>query len=198
VTIRSLANQGRSWAQAHLAQNPSHGAWGVSFVEIISAGTFTIDGRSPRWPTNGAAALWAARVELSEAAPGEAQPFLLLEFWLPDSTYVQFMRGKGHYSKPGKISLQQEDGGWVGRLEVSGLLAALVLGLGTLPGVDRMLLLGAGARCVWEESRRRKRQHAKSDMDNTHRLCLHPGGSCFRRRPQALSGMRTTQRSGKQ
>ena len=58
ITVDELASGGVSWATDYLKGNPTHGRWGVSFVEILRAGTFAIDGRAPNWPAHGAVALW--------------------------------------------------------------------------------------------------------------------------------------------
>ena len=124
ITIKELAQGGVSWAKEHLNKFPAHADWGISFLEIVRMKTFTIDGRSPRWPKDGAAALWFARVAPMDPAMdlGLGKPFLALEFLLPDKEYVGYMRGKGHYAGYGDVRLREEkDGSWLGLIEADGL-----------------------------------------------------------------------------
>lgn len=69
ITVKELAATGVRWATDYLAEHTAHGHWGVSFLEIVRMGSFTIDGRAPNWPEHGAAALWCARVAPSDADP---------------------------------------------------------------------------------------------------------------------------------
>lgn len=124
ITIKELAAGNVSWAQGHLEKFPAHAEWGISFIEIVRMKTFTIDGRSPNWPGDGAAALWFARVAPSDPAGdlGPGKPFLALEFWLPDRDYVVYMRSKGHYARYGDVRLRNDKvGNWVGSIEADGL-----------------------------------------------------------------------------
>ena len=126
ITIGELAEGNVSWAEEHLEKFPAHGAWGISFVEIVRMKTFAIDGHSPRWPENGAAAFWFARVAPADPADelGPGKPFLVLEFWLPDRKYVAFMRAKGHYARFGEVRLRRDsDGKWIGSIDADGLSA---------------------------------------------------------------------------
>jgi len=127
ITIKELAHGGVLWAMEHLEKFPAHGEWGISFVEIVRMKKFEIDGRSPHWPENGAAALWFARVAAADPAkdPGPGKPFLALEFWLPDRDYVAYMRDKGHYAAYGDVRLRRDaNGAWLGSIEAKGLSAA--------------------------------------------------------------------------
>ena len=127
ITIKELADGGVAWAREHLGQNPAQGKWGISFIEIVRMKTFAIDGRSPAWPEDGAAALWFARVAPMEPGKdlGPGKPFLALGFWLPDRNYVAYMRGKGHYASYGDVRLRKDaDGNWLGSIEVAGLSAS--------------------------------------------------------------------------
>ena len=124
ITIGELAEGGVRWAADHLAGHPSRGRWGISFLEIVRMGTFTIDGRAPNWPENGAAALWCARVAPSDTTAdlGPGLPLLALEFWVPDSAYVAYMRGKGHYATYGDVRLHRDsEGKWRGSIDVDSL-----------------------------------------------------------------------------
>jgi hypothetical protein len=124
ITVKELAIGGVPWAVDYLAATPSRGAWGVSFLEILRAGTFTIDAHAPSWPEHGAAAVWLARVAPADAKAdlGTGQPFLMLGFWMPDRQYVAEMNRLGHYAEFGDVRLQQDSGGkWVGSLNVDGL-----------------------------------------------------------------------------
>jgi hypothetical protein len=124
LTIKELADGNVPWAIEHLEKFPAHAEWGISFIEIVRMKTFAIDGRSPAWPDDGAAALWFARVALSDQADdlGPGKPFLALEFWLPDKDYVAYMRGKGHYASYGDVRLRLDaDGDWLGSIEADGL-----------------------------------------------------------------------------
>lgn len=123
LTIGELAQRGIPWALAYLGAHPSHAEWGVSFFEVVRAGTFAIDGVTPDWPVNGAAALWAVRVERDEAnrPPLTAPAFVMLDFWIPDSAYVQMMRAKRHYAEYGSVALALHEGQWHGTVEAADL-----------------------------------------------------------------------------
>lgn len=124
ITIEELAVSNISWAKEQLTESPTHANWGIAFIEIIRMKNFEIDGQSPKWPENGAAALWFARVAFSDpknTAESE-KPFLALNFWLPDSMFVSYMRNKGHYSSFGDVRLKKEsDGEWTGSIDADGL-----------------------------------------------------------------------------
>lgn len=126
VTIGELARRRVGWAIAHLGRHSAHVDWGVSFFEVIRAGTFTIDGRPPNWPSKGAVALWAARIERDQTGRSAAldPAFVLLDFWIPDSAYVQLIRKKGHYAEYGHVTLDTLNGGWLGIVEAGDLSAA--------------------------------------------------------------------------
>ena len=124
ITISELAAVGITWAKEHLNEYPAHADWGISFLEIVRMRTFEIDGRSPEWPEHGAAALWFARVASSDPTTeiGPGRPFLALEFWIPDSLFVTYMRENGHYATYGDVRLHKDsDGKWLGSIEVDGL-----------------------------------------------------------------------------
>ena len=138
ITVKELATGSVRWATDHLAEHPAHAGWGISFLEVVRTGTFTIDGRAPNWPEGGAAALWCARVapSLPTADLGPGQPFLTLEFWMPDSSYVAYMRGKGYPASYGQVTLlQPSEGMWRGSVDVPGLsLAAECRPMGPVTG----------------------------------------------------------------
>jgi hypothetical protein len=124
ITVGELAAVGIGWAADYLSRNPSQGKWAISFLEIVRMRTFMIDGHSPDWPEHGAAALWFARVASSdpEVDLGPGQPFLALEFWMPDSLYVVYMQEKGHYATYGSVELYQDNEQmWRGTINVDGL-----------------------------------------------------------------------------
>ncbi len=124
IPIKELSASGVTWATDYLTKHSAHGEWGVSFLEIVRAGTFTIDGRSPKWPKNGAVACWFARVGPSDSLAdlGPGKPFQILEFWVPDRAYVKYMRKKGYYATYGKVKLLKKAGGkWRGLIEARGL-----------------------------------------------------------------------------
>lgn len=124
IQIQELATNGIGWAVEYLVNHPTHGAWGVSFLEIVRMDAFSIDGRSPDWPEHVAAALWFARVRSADASMdlGPGIPLLALEFWIPDASYAAFMRGKGHYATEGHVTLERgADGTWSGAAEAEGL-----------------------------------------------------------------------------
>ncbi len=124
ITIAELASGGVGWAKAFLGQHPTKARWGVSFFEFVRARTFSIDGRAPVWPAQGAFALWFARVAPSEPATdlGPGRPLLALDFWLPDRSYVSYMSRKGYYASYGAGRLSRSaQGKWSGSLAVGGL-----------------------------------------------------------------------------
>ncbi len=124
ITINELAVEQIPWAKEHLSKYPAHADWGISFLEIVKMKTFDIDGRRPKWPENGAMALWFARVAQSDSTNelGQGKPFLALEFWMPDSMYVSYMRNKGHYASYGDVRLHKNsEGKWMGAIDVAGL-----------------------------------------------------------------------------
>jgi hypothetical protein len=124
ITIDELAASEVSWAKDYLSENPTQSGWGIAFIEIVRMKNFEIDGKSPEWPVNGAAGLWFARVAYTDQK-GNAEtgtPFLALDFWLPDSIYVSYMRSKGHYASYGDVRLQKKSNGeWEGSIDVEGL-----------------------------------------------------------------------------
>ena len=124
ITLNELAGTGVRWATDYLADHPTHEHWGISFLEIVRMGVFSIDGRAPQWPVHGAAALWFARVAPSMPATdlGPGRPLLALELWMPDRAYVAYMCGKGHYATYGDVQLLQvADSSWRGSVTIAGL-----------------------------------------------------------------------------
>jgi hypothetical protein len=124
ITIDELAVSNISWAKEHLKENPTHSNWAISFIEIVRMNNFEIDGQSPKWPEHGAVALWFARVAFTDPKDNieTSKPFLALNFWLPDSMYVSYMRNKGHYASYGDVRLQKKsDGEWMGSIDADGL-----------------------------------------------------------------------------
>ena len=124
ITVEELAGGGVGWAREYLSAHPSHGGRAISILEIVRAGTFSIDGRQPLWPPNGAVALWFARVApIDEAAYAEpGQPLLLLDLWMPDSAYAAYMSRLGYHATPGDVRLVRTLGGeWSGRIAARGL-----------------------------------------------------------------------------
>jgi hypothetical protein len=118
VTVGELASSGIRWAVDYLAHHKAHADWGVSFLEIVRADTFAIDGRQPNWPQRGAAAVWFARVLPKPGTPdlGPGLPLLMLEFWIPDSAYVTFMQQRGHYSTCADVRLARHGDRWEGSI----------------------------------------------------------------------------------
>jgi hypothetical protein len=110
ITIKELATGNVEWAMDYLAAHPSNGNWGVSFLEIVQMQTFMIDGLAPRWPENGAVALWCARVASLDSVVnfGQGRLLLVLDFWVPDSAYAVYMRNKGHYATYADVRLYRD------------------------------------------------------------------------------------------
>lgn len=124
ITVGELAGRGVEWAADYLTDEQVHRDWGISFFEIVRMESFTIDGRAPEWPDDGAAALWLARVTPSEPQVnlGPGTPLLMLEFWIPDASYVEHMWERGYYSTYGDVRLRREaDGTWKGSVNVDSL-----------------------------------------------------------------------------
>lgn len=124
VNVAELATGNVHWARAWLEDHPGHGGWGISFLEIVRADRFEIDGQAPHWPADGAYALWAARVVPLQARSEEPEglPLLILDAWLPDEAYVARMRALGHYATFGDVALDQaDDGRWRGAITVPDL-----------------------------------------------------------------------------
>ena len=124
ITIGELASGGVDWAREFLVQHPTKQQWGISFLEILRTGTFLIDGHPVVWPIHGAAALWFARVAPSapESDLGFGRPFLVLDFWMPDRAYVDYMVAKGYYAIYGDVRLHQGSSGkWSASLAVEDL-----------------------------------------------------------------------------
>lgn len=127
ITLEELAAGHILWANEYLNEYPTRADWGISFIEIVRMKTFEIDGHKPEWPEHGAAALWFARVAPSDPKNelGPGMPFLALEFWMPDSKFVDYMCKKGHYASYGDVRLHKNsDGKWLGFIEVEGLRVA--------------------------------------------------------------------------
>ncbi len=124
ITVGELADGGVTWAREQLGRRPALASWGVSFLEIVRARTFTVDGRAPRWPSHGAAALWLARVAPADpgADLGPGRPLVALELWMPDRAYARYMREKGYQAAYGDVRLRRDSSGrWLGSVEVPGL-----------------------------------------------------------------------------
>lgn len=124
VTVDELADGQVGWAVDERDAHPERRGWGVSFVEIVRAGVFTVDGRAPRWPADGAVALWCARVApaRAEADLGPGRPLLLLGLWVPDRAYVGYLRRRGFPATYGDASLARDSlGVWRGSLEAADL-----------------------------------------------------------------------------
>jgi hypothetical protein len=123
ITVGELATGGAGWAKGYLSTHPDRGAWGVSFLEILRAGTFTLDGRTPGWPKEGGMALWCARVAPMEPSVDlGGQPYLALEFWMSDRSYVAYMSEKGHPASYGEVRLRLDSKGhWQGSVKARGL-----------------------------------------------------------------------------
>lgn len=117
ITVGELAAGEVRWARDFLGAAPDRAGWGVSFLEIVRMGTCTIDGRAPAWPREGAVALWLARVAPVDSTRdlGPGQPWLTLDFWMPDSAYAAWMQRKGYPATPGDARLgRRDDGRWAG------------------------------------------------------------------------------------
>jgi hypothetical protein len=111
VTLADVASKFPP-AQEHLTAHPEHAEYGVSFLEIAAQNLFSIDGREPQWPKNGAIAIWLARVtstKKDERVRGEEHLSLLIV--VPDQAYVEYMKSKGHYAEYGDVTLRHDESG---------------------------------------------------------------------------------------
>jgi hypothetical protein len=126
VTIKEIADRGVSWASDYLKNHPKHEDWGISFVEIVRSKVFEIDGRSPHWPEDGAAAIWFARVSPTGNSTNFDQgiPYQILEFWIPDGDFARYMLDRGYYASAGYARLLElPNGEWHGSIDADGLKA---------------------------------------------------------------------------
>lgn len=122
VTMTDLVKAGNAQAQAHLETFPNQADWGVSFLEIVRQEVFRIDGRAPKQATGGAFALWFAGVKPAPDNPRAEPGRLVLELWVPDSVYVEYMLSKGHYASYGDVRLSRTaEGVWKGSIVVPDL-----------------------------------------------------------------------------
>lgn len=128
LTLGDLVARGNEGATALLDAHPERAAWGVSFVEIVRQETFEIDGRAPDLGEDGAVGLWVAGVVPASAEnehDAEAGR-LVLDLWMPDSAYVEYMRTRGHYAAFGEVRLREDsDGAWHGSIELPNLRATV-------------------------------------------------------------------------
>src|SRR5512141_168671 len=90
ILVGELAASGIPWARTYLAQHDGQAGWGVSFLEILRTDSFVIDDRQPQWSDSAGVALWCARIvpKNGPSTSNTATEFLVLEFWMPDSSYV--------------------------------------------------------------------------------------------------------------
>jgi hypothetical protein len=124
ITLQELADGGVGWAAGVIREHPARSGWGISFLEILRAGTFMIDRREPRWPPDGATALWMARVAPADSSIdlGPGRPFLTLDLWIPDRAYAAYMREKGYHATWGEVTLRPgSKGSWSGSVKTDGL-----------------------------------------------------------------------------
>lgn len=129
ITLKELADKNIDWATDYLSNHPTNSNWGVSFLEIVRMQSFTIDGLEPNWNEKGAIALWCARVASSDSAIklGTGKPLLVLDFWVPDSSYVAYMRNKGHYASYGNIELYKDSNQtWHGSIRTDNLMVDML------------------------------------------------------------------------
>lgn len=121
VLVGELAASGIPWARTYLAQHDAQAGWGVSFLEVLRADSFVIDDRQPQWSDSAAVALWCARIvpENGPSTAGAATQFLVLEFWVPDSSYASFMRSRGYFADYGAVDMMQHGEAWHGTVRAS-------------------------------------------------------------------------------
>lgn len=139
ISMEEVAAGGAQWAKDYLAKYPRHARWGISFLEIVQAKEFSIDGTAPHWPADGAVALWCARIAATGTRNEYARPFLMLACWIPDRDYADYMRQKGHYATYGDVTLRREaDGSWIGCVQTEGLsIKAMCRPVGPVSGGDQ-------------------------------------------------------------
>jgi hypothetical protein len=121
-TLQEIAPKA-PFAQKYLAAHPEQAGYGISVLEVVRQ-RFSIDGREPQWPRDGAVGLWFAKVistsPVNERARGSENLFLFA--LVPDRDYVGYMRRKGHYSTYGDVRLKRDQSGmWHGTIESADL-----------------------------------------------------------------------------
>ena len=124
ITIGELSKKQIPWAVQYISQNPSHEKWGIAFIEVVKMETFEIDSLEPNWPEHGAAALWFARIEDRSASNvvDSYKSYLALDFWIPDSMFVNYMNKRGHFANFADVKLaKNSDGLWVGSINTDDL-----------------------------------------------------------------------------
>lgn len=147
VSIGELAAKDVGWAVEFLAENPGTNTWGVSFVEVVRAEVYSIDGRDITWGADGAAGLWMARV-VSHSEDDEVSPaskFLTLAFWIPDGDFVEFSLTRGHFAEHGSVRLRGDtDSSFEATISLPGLSVS-----GTCAVSDTISAQGSGGSQVF-------------------------------------------------
>ncbi len=114
-TVGEVARQGLPWALRYLEAHPEQEEWGISFVEVVRAASFAIDGRSPAWGEDGAAGLWFARVAWVDrpASVDDGRLLLALDAWISDSDFAARAGALGYHWAVGAAALRHDPDGEV-------------------------------------------------------------------------------------
>jgi hypothetical protein len=116
LTVGEAASES-AVAKKQLEQNPNQRDWAAGILEFLRPKTFAIDGRALNLSEQEAVATWYVLT-----LPGDNNPQgstrVMLEFWVPDSSYAAYMREKGYHATYGEVRLRRRpDSTWVGTID---------------------------------------------------------------------------------
>ena len=116
----------------HVAANPEVADWLFTAVEITRQDVFSIDGRTPTLGDDNAIGLWFAPVDPSgigapalDVVAQSAGAVVVLDTWLADAEFVDFMNERGHPASIGSARLEEDGDALVGSLDLADLSVAV-------------------------------------------------------------------------